>query len=218
MAVLKAAALVDPVGLCGRFVHLVHIDFGLDPDTLGDPEEEHYVGLASETEVAGLYNLHFQVVAAFALSIHSVVDGHLCLIAADSAGHTVDLADYNHRGARSHSPRLTCHIHWAAAHSHLVACNLACHDLGQGSRDHTVRSHSRFQCRRRRSTVPVAGSCRRLGHHILHTDVAVARSLGRRTGHSCHIAAAEGSRRSVSAPGPAGAAAGRNRLAEELRM
>lgn len=146
--------------------------------------------------------------------VHSIAVSVLLYPAvAGLVGHTVDLASCRLPGAHLHSHHLVFRVRSAAV-GDFLARNLAVHNLVGGILDRTVRVRSRCLHHGRRNIGQTAGSYHIRNRHIHHVAGGVGRSPGRGSDRSRDIAAAEGSRRSVFAPEPAGA--GRSKLDEEL--
>lgn len=137
----------------------------------------------------------------------------LCLVAVGLVGHIVDPASYRLLDVRPRKPRSVSHIHFAAADGRL-ACSLAVHNPDENSPGHTARVHSRYPHHCLCNSGHAAGSNHIHNRRIHRVAGRSDRSPDHKTGHSCHIAAAEDSRHSVFAPEPAGA--GRSMLDEEL--
>ena len=137
----------------------------------------------------------------------------LCPVAVGLVGHIVDPARYRLLDVRPRKPRLIFHIR-SAAGDDLLAYSLAVHNPVENSLGRTARVHSRWPRHCLCNFGHAAGSCRIRNHRIHRVAGRSGRSLDHRTGHSCHIVAAEDSRHFVFAPEPAGA--DHSRLAEEL--
>jgi len=181
-------------------VHLCLVVAGSEDHT-DDPARQL---LGTVHQHSHLLHIHVHWVAAHVL---------LCLVAVGLVGHIVDPASYRLLDVRPRKPHLASHIHSAAVDG-LLACNLGVRNLVENSLDRIARVRSRYSRHCLCNFGHAAGSYRVRNHRIRRVAGRSGRSPDHRTGHSCHIAAAEDSRHSVFAPEPAGA--GRSMLDEEL--